>query len=172
MKKLLLVLAMWLAMVGAALAQININTATKEQLDGLKGIGPTKAQAIIDYRTKNGPFKTVDDLEKVNGIGPATMKDIRNDIAVTGGAAPAKAAKGEKAADKAAKKNEAKEPAKVDAKKTDKAADKADKKAEAKKDDKADAKKAKKDDKGDKAAKKEEPKKDEPKKDEPKGDKK
>jgi competence protein ComEA len=166
MKKLLLVLAMWLAMVGAALAQININTATKEQLDGLKGIGPTKAQAIIDYRTKNGPFKTVDDLEKVTGIGPATMKDIRSQITVAGGAAPAKAAKGEKAADKAAdksaKKAEAKEPAKVDAKK----ADKDDKKAEAKKTDKADKKaEAKKDDKGDKAAKKDEPKKDEPKAD-------
>lgn len=175
MKKLLLVLAMWLAMVGAALAQININTATKEQLDGLKGIGPAKAQAVIDYRTKNGPFKTVDDLEKVSGIGPATMKDIRNDITVTGGTAPAKAAKTEKAADKAAKKTEAKEPAKVDAKKNDKAADKADKKAEAKKDDSTEAKKAeksKKDDKGAKAAKKDEPKKDEPKKDEPKGDKK
>jgi competence protein ComEA len=174
MKKLLLVLAMWLAMVGAALAQININTATKEQLDGLKGIGPTKAQAIIDYRTKNGPFKTVDDLEKVTGIGPATMKDIRSQISVTGGgAAPAKAAKGEKAADKAAdkaaKKPEAKEPAKVDAKKDEKKADakKTDKADKA--DKKVDAKKAevKKDDKGDKAAKK-----DEPKKDEPKGDKK
>lgn len=158
MKKLLLVLATWLAMMGAALAQVNINTATKEQLDGLKGIGPAKAQAIIDYRTKNGAFKTVDDLEKVPGIGPATLKEIRNDITVSGGTAPAKAAKGDKVADKAAKKTESKEPAKVDAK----TADKADKKAEAKKEDKSDSKKAKKD----------EPKKDEPKKDDPKGDKK
>ena len=113
MKKLLLVLAMWLTMVGAALAQININTATKEQLDGLKGVGPVKAQAIIDYRTKNGPFKTVDDLEKVPGIGPATMKDVRSQISVSGSTAPAKAEP------KAAKKAE-KEPAKVDAKKDDK----------------------------------------------------
>src|SRR5690242_2106099 len=88
MKKLLLVLTMWLVMIGAAFAQVNINTATKEQLDGLKGIGPAKAQAIIDYRTKNGPFKTVDDLEKVNGIGPATMKEIRGSISVAGGSAP------------------------------------------------------------------------------------
>ena len=39
---------------GLALAQININTATSEELDGLKGIGPTKAKAIVDYRKKNG----------------------------------------------------------------------------------------------------------------------
>jgi competence protein ComEA len=144
MKKLLLVLAMWLAIVGAAFAQININTATKEQLDGLKGIGPTKAQAIIDYRTKNGPFKTVDDLEKVNGIGPGTMKDLRDKVTVAGGAAPAKEAKADTKA--AAKKADTKEPAKVDAKKDDKSA-----KAEVKKDDKSAKADVKKDDKTAKA---------------------
>jgi competence protein ComEA len=123
MRRWLLVLAMWLAVAGAAFAQVNINTANKDQLDGLKGIGPAKAQAIIDYRTKNGPFKTVDDLQKVPGIGPATMKQIRGDLTVTGASAPAKAAKAEKT-EKASKKGEAKEPAKVDAKK-----EKAEKKA-------------------------------------------
>ena len=92
MKKLLLTLLAWIATVGLAFGAVNINTATKEQLDSLKGIGPTKAQAIIDYRTKHGPFKTVDDLEKVPGIGPATLKEIRKDITVTGAATPAKAA--------------------------------------------------------------------------------
>ena len=169
-KKILLVLTMWLAMVGAAFAQININTATKDQLDGLKGIGPAKAQAIIDYRTKNGPFKTVDDLEKVSGIGPATMKDIRGQISVAGGGAPEKAAKPEA---KAAKKADTKEPAKVDAKKEEKAAKKVDAKKEEPKADKKDAKEDKKAAKKDsKKDAKEEGKKDEPKKEEPKGDKK
>ena len=149
MKKLLLVLTMWLVMIGAAFAQVNINTATKEQLDGLKGIGPTKAQAIIDFRSKNGPFKTVDDLEKVNGIGPATLKDIRSSVTVAGGDSKAtdKGAKAEKKADaKKADKADAKKDDKADAKKDAKK----DVKADAKKDDKADAKKdAKKDAKAD-----------------------
>ena len=71
-----------------ALAQININTATSEELDGLKGIGPTKAKAIVDYRKKNGPFKSVDDLQNVHGIGPETLKDIRREVTVSGVSRP------------------------------------------------------------------------------------
>lgn len=149
MKKLLLILTMWLVMMGAALAQVNINTATKEQLDGLKGIGTTKAQAIIDYRTKNGPFKTVEDLEKVTGIGPSTMKDVRGSISVSGATVYPVAKKDAKADTKAdAKKDDKKadvkkDDKKADAKKDDKKVDvkKDDKKADVKKDDKkADAK--------------------------------
>jgi competence protein ComEA len=84
MKKLLIVLALWFAFAGTALALVNINTATKEELVTLKGIGDKKAQAIIDYRKKNGDFKSVDDLEKVEGIGPGTMKQIRSQLSVTG----------------------------------------------------------------------------------------
>ena len=84
MKKLLLVLVMWFAIYGVATAAVNINTATKEELTSLKGIGEKRAQDIIDYRTKNGPFKSVDDLEKVPGIGPGTMKQIRPDLTTTG----------------------------------------------------------------------------------------
>ncbi len=90
-RKLLLTFACWLAMSSMVLAQININTASPEQLDGLKGIGPTKAQAIVDYRRQHGAFKTVDDLQNVPGIGPATLKDIRRDITVGGISRPAAA---------------------------------------------------------------------------------
>lgn len=67
-----------------AVAAVNVNTANKTELTSLPGIGPAKAQAIIDYRTKNGPFKSVDDLTKVNGIGPVILGRIRSDVALDG----------------------------------------------------------------------------------------
>jgi competence protein ComEA len=84
MKKLALALVMCFALSGFAAAAVNINTATKEELTSLKGIGDKRAQEIIDYRKKNGDFKSVDDLEKVPGIGPGIMKQIRSEVAVTG----------------------------------------------------------------------------------------
>ena len=92
MKKLGMVVVGWLLAMGLAFAQININTASQDELDGLKGIGPTKAKAIVDYRKKNGSFKSVDDLENVPGIGPATLKDLRSEVTVAGASrSPAKA---------------------------------------------------------------------------------
>ncbi len=84
MKKLILALIMCFAVAGSAVAAVNINTATKEELTSLKGIGEKRAQEIIDYRKKNGEFKSVDELEKVPGIGPGIMKQIRSDVSVTG----------------------------------------------------------------------------------------
>lgn len=96
-RKLLLALTCTLLLAGTALAQININTATPEELDRLKGIGPTKARAIVDYRQRHGPFKSVDELGNVPGIGPATLDDIRRDVMVTGASRPASASAGTKA---------------------------------------------------------------------------
>jgi len=95
MKKLLLAFAMWFAISGVAQAVVNINTATKEELTSLKGVGDKRAKEIIDYRTKNGPFKTVDDLEKVPGIGPGIMKQIRSEVTISGKTATTKPASGD-----------------------------------------------------------------------------
>jgi competence protein ComEA len=96
MRKLLLATAIWFAFSGTALAVVNINTATKEELTTLKGVGDKRAQEIIDYRKKNGNFKSVDDLEKVPGIGPGLMKQIRSDVTVTGKTSQAKAGETDK----------------------------------------------------------------------------
>lgn len=64
---------------------ININTADQATLETLTGIGPSKAQAIIDYRTQNGPFATIEDIQNVSGIGPATYANIKDHITVQGG---------------------------------------------------------------------------------------
>jgi competence protein ComEA len=58
--------------------KINLNTATLEELDSLPGIGPVLAQRIIDYRQTYGPFQSVDDLLRVQGIGPALLEKIRD----------------------------------------------------------------------------------------------
>lgn len=54
--------------------RVNINTASAEQLTGLTGVGPNHAASIVEYRRKNGPFKNVDDLMQVSGIGPRTIE--------------------------------------------------------------------------------------------------
>ena len=82
MKRILLLLAA-LLFAGSALAAVNINTATKEELDALPGIGPVKSQAILDYRNANGPFKTPEDIMKVKGIGAKRYERLKAELTVS-----------------------------------------------------------------------------------------
>ncbi len=100
LKKLLLACLTCIAMTGASFAAVNINTATQAQLETLPDIGPSKAQAIIEYRKANGSFKSVDELKKVKGIGDKTLAKLKSQVSLSGEtsvAAPAAkaAAKGE-----------------------------------------------------------------------------
>ncbi|HVN56206.1 MAG TPA: helix-hairpin-helix domain-containing protein [Anaerolineaceae bacterium] len=61
---------------------VDINTATTADLDALPGIGPQKASDIVEYRKTHGPFQTIDDIQKVPGIGPAIFAQIKNFIRV------------------------------------------------------------------------------------------
>jgi competence protein ComEA len=88
MKKLLWVILSLIAFAMPAWAAVDLNTASMTELESVKGIGPKKAQAILDYRKKT-PFKTVDDLTKVKGFGKKTVDKMRKDLKVN---APAKTA--------------------------------------------------------------------------------
>jgi competence protein ComEA len=67
---------------GADGTLVNVNSASATELETLSGIGEVIAAAIVDYRTQNGPFTSVDQLEDVSGIGPATMEEIRDSVTV------------------------------------------------------------------------------------------
>lgn len=59
---------------------ISINTATEEELSSLSGIGPSKAKQIIEYRNSSGPFKTIEDIKQVPGIGESIYDQIKDYI--------------------------------------------------------------------------------------------
>ena len=61
---------------------ININTATRDELESLPGIGKVKAQAIIDYRNEYGPFFTIEEITRVDGVGEGIFRNIKNRICV------------------------------------------------------------------------------------------
>lgn len=82
MIRLLQLIIIFFVLSGSVYAAVNINTASQSELEVLKGIGPAKAKAIVEYRNEHGLFSSVDDLEKVSGIGAGTLKQIRNDLTV------------------------------------------------------------------------------------------
>jgi competence protein ComEA len=92
MRHLLSALALCLCS-GIAFATVNLNTASKDELVALPGIGPAKAQAIIDYRKTHGAFKSVEELKDVKGIGAKRYEKLKGEITVgaSAGARPAAA---------------------------------------------------------------------------------
>ncbi len=101
--RLLVSLLFLVALTGgvvAAAEKVNINTASVEEFVTLKGIGPAKAKTIVEYRKENGPFKTIEQLAEVRGIGPKTLANIKDNLTL--GASPsALGQKGDAATDKA-----------------------------------------------------------------------
>lgn len=66
----------------ASSGKLNLNAATEAELTTLPGIGPAKAQAILEYREQNGRFKSVDDLKNVSGIGEKTFEKLKEFIEI------------------------------------------------------------------------------------------
>ncbi|MEG7333443.1 helix-hairpin-helix domain-containing protein [Bacillus sp. 0102A] len=67
---------------GGKEAPVNINTATLEELQGISGVGPSKAEAIIAFREENGRFQTIEEITKVSGIGEKSLEKIKSSITV------------------------------------------------------------------------------------------
>lgn len=62
--------------------KVNLNKADAAELETLSGIGPSKAKAIIEYREQNGPYKQIEDLKKISGIGEKTFEKLQDTISV------------------------------------------------------------------------------------------
>lgn len=83
MRKIVLSLAcVGLMFAGTAMADVNVNTASAEQLSSLDGIGSVKAQAIIKDREANGEYQELAELTRVNGVGNKTIEGIRDEANV------------------------------------------------------------------------------------------
>ena len=83
----LVIIASFSGMTFAGDGQVNLNTGTAKELQQLPGIGKGLANRIVEYRTANGPFKNVEELMKVRGIGKKTFAKMKERL-TTGDGAP------------------------------------------------------------------------------------
>lgn len=99
-KLLMLFVALSLSLTAAFAAAVEVNTADQAALESVKGLGPVKSKAIIDERTKNGPFKDADDLaNRVKGLGTKSVAHLEeNGLTIGGSATPPKGVKASKPA--------------------------------------------------------------------------
>jgi competence protein ComEA len=103
MNLLMKAIGMMFILVSTSWAAVNINTATQSELESVKGLGPSKAKAIIEYRDKNGPFKSIEDLEKVKGFGKPSVDKLKGELSVDSGGNPSADKGGVKSSAKAMK---------------------------------------------------------------------
>lgn len=89
MRRFIILLSLLWLLCGTAMAAVNVNSASQAELESLPGIGPAKASAIIEYRSTNGPFTDINQLDNVPGIGPATLNNMRPLVVLGDAEAPA-----------------------------------------------------------------------------------
>lgn len=82
MRKIFLILVVFFGFNLSVLAGVDINTANQADLESVKGLGPVKAKAIIEYRNEHGMFKSVEELANVKGIGVGTLKQLGDQVSV------------------------------------------------------------------------------------------
>ncbi|CAM2169120.1 competence protein ComEA [Burkholderia latens] len=94
-KLLMLFVALSLSVAAGLAAAVEVNTADQAALESVKGLGPVKSKAIIDERTKNGPFKDADDLaNRVKGLGTKSVGHLEeNGLTIGGSSTPPKGVK-------------------------------------------------------------------------------
>ena len=84
LNKLIAGLIAYAAFCSFAFSAVDLNTANQQQLEAVNGLGAAKAKAIIEYRSKNGAFKSTEDVMKVQGIKQGVYNKVKNEISVGG----------------------------------------------------------------------------------------
>lgn len=92
-KNIIIAALMAIGLSCPAFAAVDLNNASVAELESVNGIGPAKAQAIVDYRKAHGNFKTVDELDNVKGFGKKSVDKLKTEFTLGSGGKTAKAEK-------------------------------------------------------------------------------